>query len=407
MQILELDSSESARKTKRQLQSELDDLLKEQENTLYDQSIEDQENSLDQMLKNSEEQAENYLKNSEVVFVDALNYVNANSATVASNIEKIAKETGYDVSSYITDAWESAGNAVTNYANGFATSASGIQIQIGLITQKWNEACLAAEAYAESAAKATAQQYTEHTGVGADNNGSSSSQSNQPNTGAGTSSVLGAASPVTGNIIGGVLTGMQMANKAVIASFIAGNKKDPVPGAKYASLNQYLLDNYGGVLSKSDEAKLAALLGVKIADKALTGEQGKADLDKILQALKSAGFSSGGVINARNLRSLTGEDGFALVSHGESILTKVQTDALKNLAPIAPRLVDVTGNLIKNLPQNTGVQTVVPNIEINTTIEGVATNEVAKEFENIAKRQVEEGFRRANNAAYAKGVRWK
>ena len=31
----------------------------------------------------------------------------------------------------------------------------------------------------------------------------------------------------------------------------------------------------------------------------------------------------------------------------------------------------------------------------------------AKEFENIAKRQVEEGFRRANNAAYAKGVRWK
>ena len=149
------------------------------------------------------------------------------------------------------------------------------------------------------------------------------------------------------------------------------------------------------------------MLGVDIADKALTGEQGKADLDKILQALKAAGFSSGGVINARTLRSLTGEDGFALVSHGESILTKVQTDALKNLAPIAPRLVDVTGNLIKNLPQNTGVQTVVPNIEINTTIEGVATNEVAKEFENIAKRQVEEGFRRANNAAYAKGVRWK
>ena len=45
--------------------------------------------------------------------------------------------------------------------------------------------------------------------------------------------------------------------------------------------------------------------------------------------------------------------------------------------------------------------------KINTTIEGVATNEVAKEFENIAKRQVEEGFRRANNAAYAKGVRHK
>ena len=402
---MELDSSESSRKTKRQLQSELDDLLKEQENTLYDKSIEDQEEALDQMLKNSEEQAENYLKNSEVVFVDALNYVNANSTTVASNIEKIAKETGYDVSTYITDAWKSAGNAVTNYANGFATSASGIQIQIGLITQKWNEACLAAEAYAESAAKATAQQYTGHTGVGTVNNGSSNSS--QSNTGFGISPVLGAASPVTGNIIGGVLTGMQMANKTAVASLISNNKKDPVQGAKYASLNQYLLDNYGGVLSKSDEAKLAALLGVKIADKALTGEQGKADLDKILQALKSAGFSSGGVINARNLRSLTGEDGFALVSHGESILTKVQTDALKNLAPIAPRLVDVTGNLIKNLPQNTGVQTVVPNIEINTTIEGVATNEVAKEFENIAKRQVEEGFRRANNAAYAKGVRWK
>ena len=48
--VLDADDSESARKTKRELQNELDDLLKEQENTLYDQSIEDQEMNLDELL---------------------------------------------------------------------------------------------------------------------------------------------------------------------------------------------------------------------------------------------------------------------------------------------------------------------------------------------------------------------
>ena len=92
LSVLDADSSEEARKTKRELQSELDDLLKEQENTLYEQSIEDQEKSLDELLENSEKQASDYLKNSEVVFVDALNKINANTEIVSKNLEKISSD---------------------------------------------------------------------------------------------------------------------------------------------------------------------------------------------------------------------------------------------------------------------------------------------------------------------------
>ena len=413
---MEADDSIENRKKLQQLKSDLANAQKDQEDLLYDRSISDQEDALDQMLKNSQEQAENYLKDSEKVFVDALNYVNSHTEQVSQNLEKIAKDTGYDISSNITNAWKNSGKAVDSYESILQGNIPNITAQIGLITSAWEATAKAAEDAAAAMVEATRSNYLDYTSIGADNSGDSTSQNSQSNTGSGTSSVLGAASPVTGNIIGGVLTGMQMANKAVIASFIAGNKKDPVPGAKYASLNQYWLDNYGGVLSKSDEAKLASLLGVDIADKALTGEQGKADLDKILQALKAAGFSSGGFVNIKDAIRYSGEDGLALVKNDEYILSPKETDGFLTLAENAPQLAESLRNMAlpqfsypqidRNIPIANRTPTVVNNnFDNRVTVEGVATDKIVKDFENVATKQAEKVVSKINNITYAKGVR--
>ena len=105
MAALEGDTSESGRKKIQQIKSDLQDAQKDRSDMLYDHSVSDQEDTLDKMLENSKKQAEDYLKDTNKVFSDALTYVNANSSQVASNIEKIAKDTGYDVSTYIVNAW--------------------------------------------------------------------------------------------------------------------------------------------------------------------------------------------------------------------------------------------------------------------------------------------------------------
>lgn len=402
---LESDNSEENRKKLQQLKADLADAQKDQEDLLYDRSISDQEDALDQMLKNSQEQAENYLKDSEKVFVDALNYVNAHTYQVSQNLEKISKDTGYDISSNITNAWKDGGKAVDSYESILQGNVPNITAQIGLITSAWEATAKAAEDAAAAMVEATRSNYLDYTSIGADKNGSSSSQSSQSNIKTGTTSVLGAASPVTGNILGGVLTGMQMVNKASIASFISNNKKDPTEGVKHASLNQYLLENYGGVLSKENEAKLADMLGVKISSRALTGEQGRKDLDRILTALKNIGFSTGGTIDPHDILKRTGEKGFIIANPHEAVLTEPQWESIRDLGTT---LTNLNQPLYKPyIPefQARNVQSPVYNIDNRVTVEGVATDKIVKDFENVATKQAEKVVSKINNITYAKGVR--
>ena len=57
--------------------------------------------------------------------------------------------------------------------------------------------------------------------------------------------------------------------------------------------------------------------------------------------------------------------------------------------------------------QTRNVQSPVNNININTTVEGVATNEIVKDMANVAKKQAENVITEINRRTYAKGVRWK
>lgn len=376
---LESDNSEENRKKLQQLKSDLANAQKDQEDLLYDRSISDQEDALDQMLKNSQEQAENYLKDSEKVFVDALDYINAHTYQVSQNLEKISKDTGYDISSNITNAWKDGGKAVDSYANILQGNIPNITAQIGLITSAWE----AAEKAAQAAVEATKNTYLEHTSVGKDSNSDD-------------------------NAI----------KLAKVKSFISANvQKATHDKGYYASLNQYIYDKTGGkVLSKTNEAKLADMLGVKISARELTGEQGKTDLAKILKALKNIGYSTGGLISIDDAIRYSGEDGIALVKNGEYILSQKQTDGFLKLAEHAPQLAESLKNMTlsqlsypqidRNIPIANRTPTVVNNTFDNrVTVEGVATDKIVKDFENVATKQAERVVSKINNITYAKGVR--
>lgn len=110
------------------------------------------------------------------------------------------------------------------------------------------------------------------------------------------------------------------------------------------------------------------------------------------------------MVDARDVLRKTGEDGIALVKHGESIFTKEQTDSLMKLVNMTPdnMLSYMNRNIPKPIPNRMPVNI---NIDSSVNVEGVATDKIVKDFEGIAKKQAENVVGRINSMAYAKGVR--
>lgn len=389
---LEGDSSESNRKRLQQLKSDLKDAEKEQSDTLYDRSISDQEKALDEMLTKSKESAEDYLKDTNKVFSDALTYVNANSSQVASNIEKIAKDTGYDVSTYIVNAWKDSGSAVGDYASTLSSNIPNITAQLSLIASSWQSICKAADEAAEASAKYAEATVNGTQSIGSSNdsgtssgNGSGSSGSNDDDKQQELNKLRKKASDIT-----------EWISKHSVS---ATHKK-----LYYGALNQYLYDKqHGQVLSKANEVALAKKLGVSVK----SDLSGKNDREKIASALKKlikdASFSTGGVI--KDLVKLSGEDGISFLQRGEAVLSKEQTQALLNFKPVIPQIDSIIGNL-KNIPiEKISSQSPTYQIDNRTIVEGVATDQIVKQMEGVAQKQAENVVRKINQATYAKGVR--
>lgn len=388
---LEGDDSEENRKKLQQLKSDLKDAEKEQSDTLYDRSVSDQEKALDDMLTKSKESAEDYLKDTNKVFSDALTYVNANSSQVASNIEKIAKDTGYDVSTYIVNAWKDGGDAVGDYASTLSSNIPNITAQLGLIASSWQSICKAADEAAEASAKYAETKVTDTQGIGSSNdsgtssgNGSVSSGSNDDDKQQELNKLRKKASDIT-----------EWISKHSVS---ATHKK-----SYYGSLNQYLYDKqHGQVLSKANEVALAKKLGVSVK----SDLSGKNDREKITSALKKlikdASFSTGGV--ATNLVKISGEDGISFIQRGEAVFSKEDTQALLSFKPVIPQINSIVDNL-KNIPEKVSSQSPTYQIDNRTIVEGVATDKIVKQMEGVAQKQAENVVRKINQATYAKGVR--
>lgn len=388
---LEGDDSEENRKKLQQLKSDLKDAEKEQSDTLYDRSVSDQEKALDDMLTKSKESAEDYLKDTNKVFSDALTYVNANSSQVASNIEKIVKDTGYDVSTYIVNAWKDGGDAVGDYASTLSSNIPNITAQLGLIASSWQSICKAADEAAEASAKYAETKVTDTQGIGSSNdsgtssgNGSVSSGSNDDDKQQELNKLRKKASDIT-----------EWISKHSVS---ATHKK-----SYYGSLNQYLYDKqHGQVLSKANEVALAKKLGVSVK----SDLSGKNDREKITSALKKlikdASFSTGGV--ATNLVKISGEDGISFIQRGEAVFSKEDTQALLSFKPVIPQINSIVDNL-KNIPEKVSSQSPTYQIDNRTIVEGVATDQIVKQMEGVAQKQAENVVRKINQATYAKGVR--
>lgn len=391
---LEGDDSEENRKKLQQLKSDLQDAQKDQSDMLYDRSVSDQEKALDDMLTKSKESAEDYLKDTNKVFSDALTYVNANSSQVASNIEKIAKDTGYDVSTYIVNAWKDGGSAVGDYTSTLSSNVPNITAQLSLIASSWQSICDAADRAAEASAKYAEANVTGTQSVGSSNdsgtssgNGSGSSESNNTDKQQKLYELRKKASDIT-----------EWISKH---SASAKHKK-----SYYGALNQYLYDKqHRQVLSIANEVALAKKLGVSVK----SDLSGKNDREKITSALKKlikdASFSTGGVI--KDLVKLSGEDGISFLQRGEAVLSKEQTQALLNFKPVIPQIDSIIGNL-KNIPiEKVSSQSPTYQIDNRTIVEGVATDQIVKQMEGVAQKQAENVVRKINQATYVKGVRRK
>ena len=394
LNALEGDSSEEARKRKQQLKAQLADAEQEQKDTLYDRSVEDSISALDKMVTDAEDMATQYLRNSEKVFSDALTYVNANSSQVASNIEKIAKDTGYDISSYIVSAWKDGGSAVGDYASTLSSNVPNITAQLSLIASSWQSICDAADRAAEASAKYAETTVNGTQSIGSPNdsgtssgNDSGSSGSNDADKQQELNKLRKKASDIT-----------EWISKHSVS---ATHKK-----SYYGALNQYLYDKqHGQVLSKDNEVTLAKKLGVSVK----SDLSGKNDREKIASALKKlikdASFSTGGVI--KDLVKLSGEDGISFLQRGEAVLSKEQTQALLNFKPVIPQIDSIIGNL-KNIPiEKVSSQSPIYQIDNRTIVEGVATEQIVKQMEGVAQKQAENVVRKINQATYTKGVRRK
>lgn len=391
--ILKNDDSEANRKKLREIRSKIEDAREDRDNKFYDKSVEDQKNSLSEMLTNSKKQAEDYLKDTNKVFSDALTYVNANSSQVSNNIDKISKDLGISISDYITNAWKNGGSAVGDYASTLSSNIPNITAQLGLIASSWQSICKAADEAAEASAKYAETKVTDTQGIGSPNdsgtsgNGSGSSGSNDADKQQELYELRKKASDIT-----------EWISKHSVS---ATHKK-----SYYGALNQYLYDKqHGQVLSKDNEVALAKKLGVSVK----SDLSGKNDREKIASALKKlikdASFSTGGVI--KDLVKLSGEDGISFLQRGEAVLSKEQTQALLNFKPVIPQIDSIIGNL-KNIPVSRSNNVSEPHIEINTTVEGVATDQIVKDFENVATRQAENVVKKINQATYyTNGTRYR
>lgn len=388
---LEGDTSESGRKKIQQIKSDLQDAYKDRSDMLYDRSVSDQEKALDDMLTKSKESAESYLKDTNKVFSDALTYVNANSSQVASNIEKIAKDTGYDISSYIVNAWEKGGSAVGDYASTLSSNVPNITAQLSLIETSWKSICKAADEAAEASAKYAETNVTGTQGIGSSNDSGTSGNSS------GSSG---------GNDADKQQELYKLRKQASDITEWISKHSAPAKHKKsyYGALNQYLYDKqHGQVLSKDNEVALAKKLGVSVK----SDLSGKNDREKITSALKKlikdASFSTGGV--ATNLVKISGEDGISFLQRGEAVLSKEQTQALLNFKPVIPQIDSIIGNL-KNIPiEKVSSQSPTYQIDNRTIVEGVATDQIVKQMEGVAQKQAENVVRKINQATYAKGVR--
>ncbi|MDE6567062.1 MAG: hypothetical protein K2K70_04925, partial [Lachnospiraceae bacterium] len=117
-------------------------------------------------------------------------------------------------------------------------------------------------------------------------------------------------------------------------------------------LNQYIYPKYNKMLDPDEEDALLEYLSEHTSMNITGDSSDKNSLTKVVNKMKELGFSKGGVASKLNKIALAnGDDGWATLKRGESVLTPAQTEQFQklteNLIPL-----NMVANSVASLPGN-------------------------------------------------------
>lgn len=307
--VLKLSTDRKDIAQRLELEQQLNDKLEELSELQADHDYDTKQDALDDELNSYEKSQddkldalENNLSAQEQAIKESLSIVTSNYDTVLSNINSLADEYGMNLTNSITSPWESAINAAQLYKDLVAgISANGI--------------------------------LSDNVSAGVGSNISNGSTSNSVKSNI--SSLLAKAN--------GQGDGTSALNK-----YIQGIK-NPTTGKNY------------GQISYDQMAELASILGIS----GVTAESIKGDTatkNKILSALKLAGFSDGGYVGEINkVISGNGDTGIATVRTDELILDPNQSKLFKELVGGLP----ILNPVLKSLPNLSGISQKTNDINVH------------------------------------------
>lgn len=332
---LEGQTGQNVDRQRRELQAKLKELEADKQELMDDRAYDLRMEGYDKAQDNLEERFDAYIKDlesntetQEKVISDTLKNVRDNYGSVAGELNKI----GVNMSEDIAGPWLSAKNAAKQYTDAMKDAAAKSTIVTDKIDTSKREDASVIQSIAPKPAEKGHEPPTD--------------QTHQPD---------GPSGPKSPNDLG----------------------LDPSPStkglswlAKEVSIHDRLLYN-GWAASDRNYQLLHEWAGGQ------GSWTGAAEQNiHILNALKSAGFSHGGILES------TGEDGIFLGRNKEAVLTETQWNTIRNLADAAPVLVHPLPQF--SAPQNPDTVTNVFDAPL-IQVEGKADEYTVRELRQLAR----------------------
>lgn len=301
------DDSDEKRKLRKQLEKELAEAKDDLESFEKDKYIQNQKKELDESVTQYEKEMKDYMKNTDLIFSETLSTINANSNSIANTIKNTASNVGYSISSQITSAWTTAGNSVTAYSSKFQSASVGMLSVLSKIKEAYDDAALSAEALAKASVKS----------IKSDNSSITSS------------------------------TALSKNERAAVEKILNNGKGS---GKGRSELNKYITDVLGkkNQISYEQAVQLAKLLGISGVTKKEDMIGNTAKKNEILEALKKAGFSKGGIVGEINdVIGENGDHGIATVRTDEVMLDPKESKVFKDFVKLSPDYLDTMNPVTK------------------------------------------------------------
>lgn len=333
---LEGQTGQNVDRQRRELQAKLKELEADKQELMddraynlrmegYDRASEALQENYDAFIKDLESNAQTQ----ETVIADTLKNVQNNYGAVANELNKI----GVDMSEDIAAPWLSAKNAAAQYTAAINDAAA----QSAIVTEKIDTTKRESPSVIQSIAPKPAEKGPETTSSKTPEQSSASTGPKSPNE-------LGL---------------------------------DPSPSTKglsWLAIDTSVRDRilYNGWASSDRNYQLLHEWAGGQGSWTGTAEQNI----RILNALKAAGFSQGGILQA------TGEDGIFLGRNKEAVLTEAQWNTIRDLADMSPTLVGTISQF--RTPQNPDTVTNIFDAPL-IQVEGKADEYTVRELKQLAK----------------------